>query len=71
MRMKSEKEWLMAQKAKAFGMLAAIESESWRFSHPQEFSSLKSKFKHMLAADREGRLVACATSRPAYQPSAG
>lgn len=63
--MRSEREWLMAQNAEAFGMLAAIESESWQFSHPQEFAALKSKFKHMLAADREGRFVACATSRPA------
>ena len=52
-------------KAAAFGMLAAIESESWQFSHPLEFAALKSKFKCMLVADREGRLAACATSRPA------
>ena len=65
MRMRSEREWLMAQKAEAFGMLAAIESESWQFSHPLEFAALKSKFKCMLVADREGRLAACATSRPA------
>ena len=52
-------------KAAAFGMLAAIESESWQFSHPLEFAALKSKFKCMLVADREGRLAAGATSRPA------
>ena len=44
--------YLLAQKAEAFGMLAAIESESWQFSHPQEFAALKSKFRYMLAADR-------------------
>ena len=53
-----------AHLAEAFGMLAAIESESWQFTHPQEFAALQSKFKCMLVADREGRLVACATSRP-------
>ena len=44
-----------AHLAEAFGMLAAIESESWQFTHPQEFAALKSKFKHMLAADRSWR----------------
>ena len=47
--------YLLAQKAEAFGMLAAIESESWQFSHPQEFAALKSKFRYMLAADRSRR----------------
>lgn len=56
MRMRSEREWLMAQRAEAFGMLAAIESESWQFTHPQEFAALKSKFKHMLAADWSWRI---------------
>ena len=64
-RMRAEGECLTAEKAEAFGMLAAIESESWQFSHPQEIAALKSKFKCMLVADREGRLAACATSRPA------
>ena len=41
-----------AHLAEAFGMLDAIEGEGWQFSHPQEFAALKSKFKHMLVADR-------------------
>ena len=44
-----------AHLAEAFGMFDAIESEGWQFSHPQEFAALKSKFKHMLAADRSWR----------------
>ena len=54
--MRAEGECLTAEKAEAFGMLAAIESESWQFTHPQEFAALKSKFKHMLAADWSWRI---------------